>query len=452
LPRNGPNAAAGISNNFPLSDLIISRYNRLVQFQHLRTRLHMLARYRSLHPQTKTELVIVLLFTSMGFFALFALTPVLPLYLADLGITPGEIGLMYSTMGLAFAIGEISWGWLIDRLNTRVALLSGTFAFSAAIGSFLLGDDPAWFYASFFIFGLLIGPAFVLGRWYMGVKAPRSEKAVSMALLSAVISGVSSLAGFTSGFLGETFGYPTVISIAAAVPLVAGIAFVLTKRGFRFRIRDDGDVRRDRIAPAAGPEWRLPVVVSIGVIAAIQASSFGINNAFMALFATRITGVDARGVGIVFGLQGLMRLLAAIPVGRMADRRGKRHFVSLGLAGMAASLMGVALSAEFSWLLISSLGYSLFSSGVSSAYMAMLSERTSQARQGVVMGALGLSEDGGLVIGSGLGGLFWNSFGPRGTFMFGSGMLGLGFLAWLLILRRGVLGEDRGAGDGLRVG
>lgn len=384
----------------------------------------------------------MLVFTSIGFFALFSLTPVLPLYLADLGISVQEIGLMFSTMGIAFAIGEISWGWLIDRLNPRIALLAGTFAFSLAIGSFLISEQAAWFYITFFIFGLLIGPAFVLGRWYMGVKAPRPEKAVSMALLSAVISGVSSLAGFASGYLGGTFGYPFVIKVAAVIPIAAGLIFVTVFWDFRFRIGSTSQSPLGQRAVDSVPRWRMPVMISIGVIASIQASSFGINNAFMALFATRITGVDARSVGILFGLQGLMRLLVAIPVGQLADRRGKRHFVSLGLAGMSLSLLGVSLSSSFPWLLAASLGYALFSSGVSSAYMAMLSERTPQARQGLVMGALGLSEDGGLIIGSGLGGFFWNGFGPRGTFIFGSGMLGLGFLTWLLILRSGVLGGE----------
>lgn len=401
----------------------------------------MITRFRELSPHTKLELLVVMSCTSFGFFALGSLSPIMPLYLTDLGISAQTIGLMFSIMGVAFAIGEIFWGWLIDRLDPRIALLCGTFLFSLAIGSFLLWKQPAHFFISFFIFGLLIGPAFVMGRWYMGVKAPISEKAVSMAMLMGMISAVFSVAGFSSGFIGDRFGYRVVILIAAILPMILGLILVTLMRSFRFSDLSAKQDQGPRQNKGGGIEWRLPIVISIGVISAIQMTTFGINNAFLSLHTTLTTGVDSRGVGTLFGLLGLVRLLLVVPVGWIADRRGKRHFVSVGLAGMIISYLGVAMSQNFISLLASALGFSLFST-MMLVLMAMLSERVPRSRQGRAMGILGFSEDTGLIVGSGVGGFFWNAWGPSGPFLFGSGMLGICLFAWLLLIRSGLLGGE----------
>jgi MFS family permease len=344
-------------------------------------------------------------------------------------------------MGVAFAIGEIFWGWLIDRFDPRIALLCGTFLFSLAIGSFLLWKDPVYFFISFFIFGFLMGPAFVMGRWYLGVKAPIAEKAVSMALLVGMISAVFSVAGFSSGFIGDQFSYRFVILIAAILPIILGLILVTQVRKLRFNFPSHGQDQGFGQGGGNVIRWRLSIVIAIGVISAIQMTTFGINNAFMALYTTTIAGVDASGVGILFGLQGLVRLLVVIPIGRVADRKGKRHFVSVGLAGMIAAYLGVAVSNTYAALLASALSFSLFSA-MMSVLMAMLSERVPQEKQGLAMGILGFSEDGGLIVGSGLGGFFWNALGPRGPFLFGSGMLGVCLLGWFLLIRSGLLGGE----------
>jgi MFS family permease len=401
----------------------------------------MLARFRNLNLHTKIELILVMACTSFGFFALGSLSPILPLHLADLGINPQTIGLMFSTMGVAFAIGEIFWGWFIDRLDPKIALVCGTFLLSLAIGSFLVWKDPAYFFISFFIFGLFMGPAFVLGRWYLGVKAPIAEKAVSMALLMGMISAVFSIAGFSSGFIGDSIGYRFVILIAAILPMILGLILVTQLRKLHFNF--PSHQQDQSVSQAGGIElrWRLSIVIAIGGISAIQMTTFGINNAFMALYTTTTTGVNASGVGILFGLTGLIRLLVVIPIGRFADRRGKRHFVSIGLAGMIAAYLGVAVSQTYAALLVSVLSFSLFSA-MMSVLMAMLSERVPQEKQGLAMGILGFSEDGGLIVGSGLGGFFWNALGPRGPFLFGSGMLGACLVLWFLLLRSGLLGGE----------
>lgn len=401
----------------------------------------MITRVRELSPHIKLELLIVMSCTSFGFLALGSLSPILPLYLAELGISAQTIGLMFSVMGVAFAIGEIMWGGLIDRFDPKIALMCGTLLLSLAIGSFLLWAETSYFFISFFLFGLLMGPAFVMGRWYIGVKAGIAEKAVSMAVLMGTISAVFSIAGFSSGFLGDQFGFRFVIYLVASPPMILGLILLTVFRNFRFDLPALGRGQVPGGEVGSPIEWKLLVVISIGVISGIQMTTFGVNNAFLSLHTTVTTGADSRGVGTLFGVMGLVRLLLVVPVGRLADRKGKRHFISAGLAGMIVAYLGIALSQNYTSLLVSVMGFSLFST-MMSVLTAMLSERVPKAKQGQAMGILGFSEDGGLIVGSGLGGFFWTELGPRGPFLYGTGMLAVCLVTWLILLRSGVLGRE----------
>ena len=76
------------------------------------------------HRIEKTLLLTIygLVITSSGI-----LSPVLPLYLTSLSITPQELGLLFSVQMIAVAIGELTWGRVIDKVGVNVALFTGTF-------------------------------------------------------------------------------------------------------------------------------------------------------------------------------------------------------------------------------------------------------------------------------------------------------------------------------------
>jgi predicted MFS family arabinose efflux permease len=51
------------------------------------------------------------------------------------------------------------------------------------------------------------------------------------------------------------------------------------------------------------------------------------------------------------------------------------------------------------------------------------------------MGLYGLSEDIGLMIGSGLGGFVWSALGYQATFLMGSGSAALGILVVIVLMK-----------------
>ncbi|MEO1276213.1 MAG: MFS transporter, partial [Pseudomonadota bacterium] len=78
------------------------------------------------------------------FAALGAHLPFWPLWLADWGLSPGEVGL-YITLGFATrVIAGIAFPMLADRLDARRVVLSALAAFAALVFALHLFIDARW--------------------------------------------------------------------------------------------------------------------------------------------------------------------------------------------------------------------------------------------------------------------------------------------------------------------
>jgi MFS family permease len=153
------------------------------------------------------------------------------------------------------------------------------------------------------------------------------------------------------------------------------------------------------------------------------------------LLATQVVGVGATEVGILFTIQGLVVVILGIPLGMLADRKGKRLFMILGLLASAAGLTGIAFAQSYSWLIafiiIRSLGMPLFNP----AAVALLSDSVPPQRQSTIMGLYGTSEIAGSIAGSAIGGFIWSAWGPPATFLIGTGGAVLGTIMCLSLPR-----------------
>lgn len=98
------------------------------------------------------------------------------------------------------------------------------------------------------------------------------------------------------------------------------------------------------LVPEPGP--RRPYALSV----LVTMFGFGLVMTAMPLYATRIVGLSARQVGLGMTIAGLIGLLAAIPMGDLADRRGPRQVVRAAIlvqALTAASYIVIHGFAEF---------------------------------------------------------------------------------------------------------
>jgi len=383
------------------------------------------------------ELIIVMTIVGLVIFSSAILTPVLPLYLTSMNIAPLMLGLIFSVCRGGLAIGEVSWGWVADKAGLKVPLNAGAFVYGVVVLLFFLAKNvPAVFLVCFF-FGIARAASLIAGRGYMAVKAPLSEKAAFMAILTAVTSSARSLGSLMSGFIADIWGYQWVFLISSGISLLGGLVFIPKLR----RLRLVRLTWSERSAPLYGrfpnptQPWSYRSATSQGIVAALQFIGLGVMITFLPLLAVQVVGTGVTGVGVLFGIQGLVGLLVVIPSGRLADRKGKRFCMIFGLLGSALAMVGLTFVRSYPWLAVLVIIYSLSMALFGPAALALLSDSVPPRRQSTSIGVYGLCEDMGMILGSGLGGYISSALGLRTSFFFGSLAASLGALLCFGLIR-----------------
>jgi len=367
------------------------------------------------------ELIAILIVSGAATGAQALLTPVLPLYMRDVGLSDQNIGLAFSVMMVGIAISEVFWGWAVDRINLKIVLFLGAVAYGIMILVLLLPKTLVPFLVVMVIYGVSRSPLFIVGRWYMGVNAPDDIKAQAFGIMNLTFSVPNIVAGFASGFIAEAWGFRNAILFSATVPLLVGILLLVVSRWLHFKrpepdqaASENGESRPTSVDGNA----RL-ITLYLGAFGVIMFIALGVSMTYLPLFASDVVHLSPSQIGILFGVQGIIQTLLILPLGRMADKVGKRVFIPIGMVIVTLSMFAVAISRDFTMLLISVFLFAMGASMYFPSVSAILSERVPVTWIGTAMGIYGLLEDVGWMIGPAVGGLLLNYWNLDAPFIFG---------------------------------
>jgi OPA family sugar phosphate sensor protein UhpC-like MFS transporter len=185
-------------------------------------------------PSTSRNAGKILLVSSIHYEAYylcrFNLAPVLPLLIAELGLTHSEAGALGSMLFISYAIILLPAGVLGDMVGPRVVITFGAvvsavtnllFSYSTSFSSMMilqfvngLGQGMAW------------GPlSRLMTNWY-----PRERMSFVMSLLSIPPALGPPLAYILSGYLASLYGWKLVFQIPFIVLMATSLVFALFVR------------------------------------------------------------------------------------------------------------------------------------------------------------------------------------------------------------------------------
>lgn len=187
-----------------------------------------------MQPSTSRNAGKILLVSSIHYEAYylcrFNLAPVLPLLIAELGLTHSEAGVLGSMLFISYALILLPAGVLGDMVGPRVVITFGAvvsavtnllFSYSTSFSSMMilqfvngLGQGMAW------------GPlSRLMTNWY-----PRERMSFVMSLLSIPPALGPPLAYILSGYLASTYGWKLVFQIPFIVLMATSLVFALFVR------------------------------------------------------------------------------------------------------------------------------------------------------------------------------------------------------------------------------
>jgi MFS family permease len=254
-----------------------------------------------------------------------AITPLLPEYSAELGLSKTAAGVLSAAYAAGTLIGSAPGAWLAARVGVRPTVLTGLGLMSASGLVFAFADNIVVLDVARFVQGIGGACSWIGGLAWLISSAPTERRGELIgSALAAAIFGF--LLGPVLGGAATVIGPEPVFSTVAVLGAVlAAITLTTSAPG-----------------PASFPGWRrigraiatVPVLAGFWLVVLPSVFSGVIN----VLAPLRLDELGASGlfIGAVFLVSALLEGAASPTFGRISDRRGRLWPIRIGLAAAAA--------------------------------------------------------------------------------------------------------------------
>jgi MFS family permease len=270
--------------------------------------------------------------------------PFIAIYLATQGWTQAAIGFVFSLGTLAAMASQMPAGALVDAMRSKAyAAGAGLVVFTLSAALFAVVPVPLFVYLAEILHAFascMLGPAIaaislaVAGRWALGARLGRNARYASIG--NAVGAGLMGACGY----------YVSERSIFILTALLTLPALALMAPLFRMRA-SDGAAYREQKPARSTPIVRLLADRRLVIFASCVALfTFG-NAATLPLVSTALSkSVGAMASLLIAACIVLPQLIVALispAVGRLAEARGRRFVLVLGLLALPLRCLVFAL-------------------------------------------------------------------------------------------------------------
>ena len=384
----------------------------------------------------RAPLAVILFTVFVDLIGFGIVVPLLAFYAGAFGGSPVVLGLLVASFFLMQFLFAPVLGKLSDRFGRRPVIL-------VSLGLAVIAYMTLAFAASILVLfaaRILSGIAsanLAVAQAYIADRLPPEERAKGMGLIGAAF-GVGLTAGpVISG---------TLVPYGLAAPAIAatGIALANLAMATAFLPESLNGTRR-RVATGRSLRERVLGPEIVGLLATF----FVINLTYSAvpvaypLLGTRILGLSARDLAIVFVYTGLITIVVGGAVGKLAKKAGEEKLVAVGTGLMALAFVATPF-------MITVLGFyalaGILAVGLSLALPlvpALVSKRIPADEQGAMLGAAQATGSLARIPGPVLAGWTFGALGPSAPFLIAGSLMLLGLgLSARIYARRASFGPE----------
>lgn len=266
--------------------------------------------------------------------------PVMPVYARDLGISQLGLGMLFASYALGNIVAALPFGLLSDRVGRRPFLVFGMIAMAGAFVLYAYSTTYIALFLSRFLDGVTAAANWSVGLAIIPDIYPEGGRGQAMGTVMAAM-GAGAIAGpALGGLLYDWLGIKAPFLLVAAICVVGGIAAVAS-----------GDLRR--LSPSRGEGGygeiaravlSFPGVALVLIIVMMGTVSLGVLEPLFPVYLEETLGLGSTAIGLLFALTVAAYTLSSPLVGRLADRRGKRVPMILGLLATAVAAPALTFS------------------------------------------------------------------------------------------------------------
>lgn len=348
--------------------------------------------------------------------------PFLPFYLQDLGVRSVDqvafwVGLISSFQPICMALSAPLWGLLADRVGRKPMLVRAMLGGGIALVLSGLAQSPQQLAVFRILEGVLAGTV-AAATTLVAVTTPREHVGYSLGLLQTAMFTGNFLGPLAGGLIGSTLGYRAAFLIAGSLLAVNGlIVAAVVKENF---VRPAPRQRKaNPLLDTLRSVVRDPVVSTMVMLLVLNNMSVTVSMPVLPLYVQSIVPdlkQAAAVTGSILGVTALANALAAIWVGRSADRIGRRRILIACVILGALSYLPQGLT-RLPWQLLGLrivTGFAM--GGINPVTNAIIAESAREGTQGGVYGVSASLNAMGRALGPVIGTLVVTSAGVPAVF------------------------------------
>jgi MFS family permease len=373
--------------------------------------------------------------TSLDRFAYQIVFPYLSLYIVVLGATATELGIVNSFGMIAAGIISPLTGWFIDRSGPKKIYLLGIGFLALSYLTYAIAHNWLITVLAMVMYWLGFSVSIHSCATICGNCLANEDRATGMTICETVAAGLLGMAGPMLGaWLVTVFGGVNAGGIRPLFVLssiITGITFII--------IWNQLSDKTGRIAKGIQPNLfrDLHQVLKEGkhlhrwlIISSLNSLPLAMVFPFSQVFAHEIKGADPFILGAMVTGSALTSIIFAIPLGRLADRVGRKRILYLTMPLFWSSNLMLIWATKSTFLLIAGILQGFFYIGAPIA-AAMERELVPPEQMGRWLGIVRFFRMFVNAIVAVISGMIWDRIGPQYIFGF--------FIALDLILRAPLL-------------
>ena len=347
------------------------------------------------------------------------------IYATLLGASPVQLGSLQSVGNAVGALAALPAGWFIDYYSLKHMFLLGTAMLAASSLLYFAAPVWTWLYAAIIIYYLGSRITCTACTVTCAAELPNKVRATGRGLCRTLASPVAIVAPLLAAWLISQFGGISVEGIrplfaVQALIFVAILLLLLTRLSTAHAHRGSRG-RQPVLSSFAQIFQQGPDVVRLLLVMGLTELPWTIAQPFMPVYAHDFKGANEFVLGGIAMTSVLVPMVASIPLGRLADRHGRKKLLfAIAPLAYAANLLLISapvsgLGASLCLLLYGVLfGFNSINMALASS---MAAEIMPQEQMGRWIGVVGLFRGLLSIPAPTVGGLIWEHIGPHYVFL-----------------------------------
>ncbi len=346
-----------------------------------------------------------------------------PLYLADLGASVGQIGLVFTLTSVAILVLQIVGGWVSDSIGRLRAIAIGSVGGIIGFVALLLAPTWQWMLAALVIYQIpfaLVGPSFSA---FIAENSTEKNRGQVYGITGTIYQVTGVIGPPLGGFLAGMYGFKPMLLVAALFyTLAAGLRIWMANTTFGgsdqpAQPRPAGGLSmvtfKSNIATLLGMLLAGGVITWIFITDGVCDIAFRLSWELQPLYLEKVAGITIQQIGLLGSVNAIATMFIPLFAGKLADRYGERVPIVSGFLLVFAAFM-VFLQAKTFWVF--ALSWSIFGVGsglLDPAYQSLISKvvpaKLLGTFTGVFRGSLGFFS----LPAPWLGAQMWERYSPR---------------------------------------